>query len=58
LDFKQKKDEKRRQERKSREAFQALVKEKYLSREINHKTKWREFVKINKEDERYFNIAG
>ena len=44
-DFQNKKFEKRRIERKNREAFAALVQDKLSKREITSETKWRDFVK-------------
>lgn len=48
----------RYQERRNREDFRDLLIEKIHSNEINHKTKWRNFVHIIKNDERFFNLLG
>jgi pre-mRNA-processing factor 40 len=57
-EFQQKKLEKRRQERKNREAFTLMIEELLQKREITHETKWVEFVKTFREDPRYFNLIG
>ncbi len=46
-EYQQKKFEKRRIERKNREAFANLINELLNSRKITHETKWSEFVKAN-----------
>ena len=45
-EFQNKKAEKRRRERKNREAFAQMVEDKLKRREITMKTKWKEFVTL------------
>eukprot|EP00347_Sterkiella_histriomuscorum_P007645 403348123 len=57
-EFQTKKFEKRRQERKNRENFVKLLEEKLQSRELTHRSKWKNFVKEFKDDQRYTNLVG
>lgn len=44
-DFQTKKQERRRTERKNRDRFVALLKTLFDKRVVNHRTKWRDFVR-------------
>jgi hypothetical protein len=35
-----------------------MLEEKSKSREVTHRTKWREFVKLYKDDPRYISLIG
>jgi FF domain len=35
-----------------------MLEEKMRERELNHRTKWRSFVKAVREDPRYYNLVG
>lgn len=54
-------DEKRKvrrfQERKNREAFRELLKEHIERKTLTHKTKWRHFVHVIKDDKRFFEMV-
>ena len=52
----EKKKKKHAQERKNREAFRQLLKDKVSNDEFTFKTKWRHFVKRNKENQRLLNM--
>ena len=58
MEFQQKKLEKRRLERKNRDAFEQLVKDKLLTREVTHTTKWSDFVKSHRDHPGYVNLVG
>jgi len=53
-----KRQERKRKERQNRDAFRALLNEKAASRELNFKTKWADFAKSIKDDDRYYNLLG
>lgn len=57
-EYQQKKMEKRRIERKNREAFTNLINQLLTNREITHETKWSEFVKAHLDDPIYLNLVG
>lgn len=52
----QKKKARQLQERKNRQAFRELLSEKIQADELTFKTKWRSFVKKNKDDDRLVNM--
>lgn len=48
--------EKRLRERVNRIAFRTLLREKLLSEEVNHKTKWKDFLMDSRADARLLNM--
>ncbi|XP_049849283.1 pre-mRNA-processing factor 40 homolog A-like [Schistocerca gregaria] len=48
----------RRLSRKARESFRELLKEKYITGDINRTTLWKEFYPKIKDDPRYINMIG
>ena len=57
-EFQSKKVEKRRQERKNREALTNLIRQLIKAREITHETKWRDFAAKYKDDPIYLTLVG
>ena len=57
LEYEEKRKGKRHQERKNREAFRDLLKEHIDKSTLTHKTKWRHFVQLIKEDKRLYNMV-
>lgn len=58
-EYQRQKLEKRRAERKHREAFMAIIQEKLASRDITLETKWRDFVKAHLKDHpAYHDLVG
>ena len=53
----EKRKHKRLQERKNREAYRQLLKEKIENGTLNHNTSWRDFLGEIKNDERFLNMV-
>jgi len=49
---------KRKNERNNRESFREMLKSKIAVGEINHKTKWKNFVQTIKDTPEFLNMLG